>query len=82
MLTDTFATTYVIDDPDVNRLVPLGTETVDFHPRHSTRNTSFGAPTGDHPDAIIDRGWRRIHQKDGLRRACPTAALDHHSCLE
>lgn len=32
VLTDTFATTYVIDEPDVDRLVPLGTETIDFTP--------------------------------------------------
>jgi hypothetical protein len=37
VLTDTFATTYVIDNPDVDRLVPLGTETINFTP---------GAPSG------------------------------------
>ncbi|PWT77449.1 MAG: hypothetical protein C5B60_02680, partial [Chloroflexi bacterium] len=32
LLTDTFATTYVVDNPDVDRLVPLGTETINFTP--------------------------------------------------
>ncbi len=31
-LTDAFTTTYVIDNPDVNRLTPLGTETITFTP--------------------------------------------------
>ncbi|MGO8950500.1 MAG: hypothetical protein ACLQUY_23145 [Ktedonobacterales bacterium] len=32
VVTDTFTTTYVIDDPDVDRLTPLGSETIDFTP--------------------------------------------------
>jgi hypothetical protein len=44
VLTDTFATTYVIDNPDVDRLVPLGTETIDFTP---------GAPSGTPVSAPI-----------------------------
>jgi hypothetical protein len=43
VLTDTFATTYVIDNPDVNRLVPLGTETIDFTPG-SAAGTPESAP--------------------------------------
>lgn len=44
VLTDTFATTYVIDSPDVDRLVPLGTETIDFTP---------GVPSGTPVSAPI-----------------------------
>jgi hypothetical protein len=39
VLTDTFSTTYVIQNPDVDRLTPLGTETINFTP-----NASAGTP--------------------------------------
>jgi hypothetical protein len=35
LLTDSFATTYVIQNPDVNRMTPLGTETISFTPSAS-----------------------------------------------
>jgi hypothetical protein len=35
VLTDSFQTTYVIQDPDVNRMTPLGTETINFTPASS-----------------------------------------------
>ena len=43
VLTDTFATTYVIQNPDVNRMTPLGTETISFTPRVSA-GTPVSAP--------------------------------------
>ena len=43
VLTDTFATTYVIQNPDVNRLTPLGTETINFTPS-ALAGTPVSAP--------------------------------------
>jgi hypothetical protein len=43
VLTDTFATSYVIQNPDVNRMTPLGTETISFTPTASP-GTPVSAP--------------------------------------
>lgn len=43
VLTDSFQTTYVIQDPDVNRMTPLGTETINFTPT-SSAGTPVSAP--------------------------------------
>jgi hypothetical protein len=43
VLTDSFQTTYVIQDPDVNRMTRLGTETVNFTPASSV-GTPVSAP--------------------------------------
>ena len=40
-----FATTYVIQDPDVNRMTPLGTETINFTPTR-LRNAGLGTGAG------------------------------------
>jgi hypothetical protein len=43
VLTDSFQTNYVIQDPDVNRMTPLGTETISFTPTDSG-GTPVSAP--------------------------------------
>jgi hypothetical protein len=43
VLTDSFQTNYVIQDPDVNRMTPLGTETINFTPTVSV-GTPVSAP--------------------------------------
>ena len=42
-VTDTFTTTYVIDNPDVNRITPLGSETIKFTPA-TPPGTPISAP--------------------------------------
>jgi hypothetical protein len=45
-VTDTFTTTYVIDSPDVNRMTPLGSETITFTP-DTPPGTPVSAPLPD-----------------------------------
>jgi hypothetical protein len=49
-LADSFTTTYTLQSPQVNRLTPLGTETIIFTPSVSA-GTPVGAPV-ETPTAI------------------------------